>query len=345
MTDDVEIDVYEPLTPGEKIDCYLGIDIGSTSTKATLMNRDKAILVGLYARTGGQPIAAVQRLTRAIAGLEQRFSVDFKIIAAGTTGSGRKFIQKVVRADYAVDEITAHARAAYHLGPGNGHDHRDRGAGCKIHRAQGRQRNFFRHELCVRRGHGKLYRRTGQETRGPPAGLCGAGHRGSGPFDQRQVYRVYGEGFESPPQPAIHARGVARRGPAFRQGQLSLQGGPRQQNRQSNHLPGSHGEELCPGEGIRTKATKTDHRLEILSSHRCIGVCLKMADIELAWESRFRRDLHTEQVVVDEYVCEYCKNHCKIKSVDLDGQTLGWGYLCGRDEHDSAYREERGSWV
>ena len=115
--DGVEIDVYEPLSTGEEIPCYLGIDIGSTSTKATLMNREKAVLVGLYARTGGQPISAVQKLTRAIAGLEQRFSVTFRILAAGTTGSGRKFIQKVVRADYAVDEITAHARAAYHLAP------------------------------------------------------------------------------------------------------------------------------------------------------------------------------------------------------------------------------------
>ena len=72
------------------------------------------------------------------------------------------------------------------------------------------------------------------------------------------------------------------------------------------------------------------------------GVCLKMADADLARESRFRKDLHAEQVVVDEYVCEYCKNHCKIKSIDLDGETLGWGYLCGRDEHDPGYRRKDG---
>jgi len=117
VTDEVEIDVYEPLSPGTETRCYLGIDIGSTSTKATLMNREKAVLVGLYTRTGGQPITALQKLTRAIAGLERRFSVNFRILAAGTTGSGRKFIQRIARADYAVDEITAHARAAYHLDP------------------------------------------------------------------------------------------------------------------------------------------------------------------------------------------------------------------------------------
>ena len=78
VTDGVEIDVYEPRVPGEETECYLGIDIGSTSTKATLMNREKAVLVGLYTRTGGQPISAVQKLTRAIAGLEQRFSVHFQ---------------------------------------------------------------------------------------------------------------------------------------------------------------------------------------------------------------------------------------------------------------------------
>ena len=44
-----------------------------------------------------------------------------------------------------------------------------------------------------------------------------------------------------------------------------------------------------------------------------------------------------------EYVCEYCKNHCKIKSIDLDGERLGWGYLCGRDERDPGYRKKEAS--
>ncbi len=73
------------------------------------------------------------------------------------------------------------------------------------------------------------------------------------------------------------------------------------------------------------------------------GVCLKMADAGISRESRFRKELHAEQVLANEYVCEYCKNHCKIKSIDVDGDTLGWGYLCGRDEHDPGYRKKEAS--
>ena len=39
------------------------------------------------------------------------------IHGAGTTGSGRKFIGKIIHADLIVDEITAHASAAYELNP------------------------------------------------------------------------------------------------------------------------------------------------------------------------------------------------------------------------------------
>ncbi len=41
----------------------------------------------------------------------------FSVLGAGTTGSGRKFIGAIIGADLIVDEITAHARAAYELDP------------------------------------------------------------------------------------------------------------------------------------------------------------------------------------------------------------------------------------
>src|SRR5208283_436701 len=41
----------------------------------------------------------------------------FQVNGCGTTGSGRKFIGKILEADCILDEITAHARAAYELNP------------------------------------------------------------------------------------------------------------------------------------------------------------------------------------------------------------------------------------
>ena len=71
-----------------------------------------------------------------------------------------------------------------------------------------------------------------------------------------------------------------------------------------------------------------------------LGVCLKMLDAGLVLDSRFRKDLHCEQIIVEEYVCDYCKNHCKIKSIEIEGETVGWGYLCGRDEQEAGYRKK-----
>jgi predicted nucleotide-binding protein (sugar kinase/HSP70/actin superfamily) len=74
-----------------------------------------------------------------------------------------------------------------------------------------------------------------------------------------------------------------------------------------------------------------------------IGVCLKMAETSFSKKSDFRKDLHTEKLTAGEYVCGFCNNNCKIKTIELEGETLGWGYLCGRDEGDSAYRKRKAS--
>ena len=340
--DGVEIDVYEPLASVGEIECYLGIDIGSTSTKATLMNREKEVLVGLYTRTGGQPISAVQKLTAAIAELEQRYSVRFRILAAGTTGSGRKFIQKVVRADYAVDEITAHARAAYHLAPETDTIIEIGGQDAKFTVLKDGSVTFSVMNYVCAAGTGSFIeeqaKRLGVSLQDYAALAMGA----SAPlisdrctvFMERDLNHLLSLQYsrEELLAAALHSR----------QGQLSLQSGPRQQDRQPDHLPGGHREELCPGEGIRAEAAETDHRLEILAiSPARSASASKWPMPTLAGSPVSEKTSTHEQVEVDEYVCEYCKNHCKIKSIDLEGETLGWGYLCGRDEHDPGYRRKR----
>ena len=91
----------------------MGIDIGSTSTKAVLVSADGEIAGGFYTKTGGAPIRAVQICTRV---LMETFGSDWgTLLGVGTTGSGRKMIKELFGADLAVNEITAHARAASFL--------------------------------------------------------------------------------------------------------------------------------------------------------------------------------------------------------------------------------------
>lgn len=116
-TNPVEVDVYENLASLNGQGVYLGIDIGSTSTKAVLMTTKRRVVAGFYTRTAGRPVHATQNLMAAIEGLLRKEKVGVHIIGVATTGSGRKFAGRVVGADLILDEITAHAKAAVALNP------------------------------------------------------------------------------------------------------------------------------------------------------------------------------------------------------------------------------------
>ena len=86
---------------------YLGIDVGSISTKGVIIDRDYHILSSAYIWTQGDPIGAVKRLLHL---LEEQFDKEhYQIVATGTTGSARKLVGTVVGAPMVKNEITAHA--------------------------------------------------------------------------------------------------------------------------------------------------------------------------------------------------------------------------------------------
>ncbi len=100
-----------------RIRVSLGLDIGSTSTKACLLDEQDQVVGWIYRKTAGEPIRAVQLVCRAFRTMEQRGGFALDVRAVGTTGSGRKMIKEVIHADVALNEITAHARAAVFLDP------------------------------------------------------------------------------------------------------------------------------------------------------------------------------------------------------------------------------------
>jgi predicted CoA-substrate-specific enzyme activase len=112
----VEVDLYlEP--PAGALRVFLGLDIGSTSTKAVLLDPSREVLAGFYTRTSGRPLIATQAIFEAAQAWAGRRGLELAFAGAGTTGAGRKFIATIIGADLVVDEITAHARAACALDP------------------------------------------------------------------------------------------------------------------------------------------------------------------------------------------------------------------------------------
>lgn len=86
--------------------CYLGIDIGSISTKGVILDENNEIIRSLYIWTEGNPIEAVRRL---LEGLKNDLPECYEIKGIGTTGSARKLIGLMVDANIVKNEITAHA--------------------------------------------------------------------------------------------------------------------------------------------------------------------------------------------------------------------------------------------
>ena len=87
---------------------YLGVDCGSVSTKCVLIDAKGAKIGGIYLPTEGRPALQVIDLIQKV---RDRFGdkLQGSPIIACTTGSGRFLSQKILGAEYAVDEITCQA--------------------------------------------------------------------------------------------------------------------------------------------------------------------------------------------------------------------------------------------
>ena len=86
---------------------YLGIDIGSISTKGVIIDENNNILADSYLYTEGNPINSSKKVIRE---LKNKINKDkYKIVGVGTTGSARKLIGTILGANTIKNEITAHA--------------------------------------------------------------------------------------------------------------------------------------------------------------------------------------------------------------------------------------------
>ena len=96
----------------KKVRAYLGIDIGSTTTKYALMTEDREIIHKCYVPTQGKPIEVTQNLLRH---LRDEIGKHIVIVGTATTGSGRNVVGDFLNVDLIIDEITAHARGAVEI--------------------------------------------------------------------------------------------------------------------------------------------------------------------------------------------------------------------------------------
>lgn len=95
-------------------ECLLGLDVGSTTTKAVLFRlNDEKILCSVYLRTNGDPITASRNCYRELN--KKLNGIKVNIAGLGVTGSGRYISALHADTDNIINEIIAHARATAHF--------------------------------------------------------------------------------------------------------------------------------------------------------------------------------------------------------------------------------------
>ncbi|NQT73341.1 MAG: hypothetical protein HQ553_11340 [Chloroflexi bacterium] len=94
---------------------YLGIDVGSTSTKGSVLDETgKTVLAKNYLMTAGRPLEAVKQVLRNLLTSVGDYA---DIRGVGVTGSGRYLVGSFIGGDLIKNEITAQTRAAEDLAP------------------------------------------------------------------------------------------------------------------------------------------------------------------------------------------------------------------------------------
>jgi predicted CoA-substrate-specific enzyme activase len=93
---------------------FLGIDVGSVTTKMAVLDEADELISSLYLPTGGRPVEAVQEGLRQT---RRELSESIEIRGVATTGSARYLAGAIVGADMVKNEITCQAVAAIRFIP------------------------------------------------------------------------------------------------------------------------------------------------------------------------------------------------------------------------------------
>ena len=107
---------FEPLpfTKGRTLEGWIGIDGGSTSTKAVLIDEEGNVLWKAYQLSKGNPIEDVKDLLKDLRDRVEGQGVTLRVRGVGTTGYAKDTLKEVLQADVALVETVAHAKSALH---------------------------------------------------------------------------------------------------------------------------------------------------------------------------------------------------------------------------------------
>ena len=313
-------------------DAYMGIDIGSISTKGVVIDEDRKIIARSYLWTEGNPVNASKRVVAELG--SQIEGTGASVRSVGTTGSARRLVGAMCNASVIKNEITAHAVGTTFLHPDVRTILEIGGQDSKI--------------ICVENGIAIDY---AMNT------LCAAG---TGAFLSSQAHRlgVEVEEFGDIALTSKHPANIAARCTVFAESDLvhKIQVGyPREdiiaglcKAVATNYLNnvGKGKNIVAPvvfqggvskNAGV-VKSFERELNMPVLvdpDGHLmgAFGAALLAADAEPNHEAFDFEAIQDFKFVTREVECHRCANHCEIICVHRDGEIIdSWGNRCERGE-------------
>src|SRR5258706_9985053 len=97
---------------GSTVGGFIGIDGGSTSTKAVLLDEKGDILCKAYQLSNGNPIQDTIEMFESLRGQVEAQGAKMEVLGVATTGYAKDILKDVLKADVALVETVAHTESA-----------------------------------------------------------------------------------------------------------------------------------------------------------------------------------------------------------------------------------------
>ncbi len=98
--------------PGQVVEAFVGLDGGSTSTKAVILDKERNVLVKTYQLSKGNPIEDTIEVFGKLRQQVEDQGATLQILGVGTTGYAKDILKDTLGADVALVETVAHTESA-----------------------------------------------------------------------------------------------------------------------------------------------------------------------------------------------------------------------------------------
>ncbi len=323
------------------VKAYIGVDIGSTSTKAILIDKEGKVFCDIYRRTLGEPINAVKKLFTAIENINKDYQTELDVLGCGTTGSGRKMIGYIIGADVVKNEISTHVAGSVHIDDTIETIFEIGGQDSKYIKLK----NGFIYDsnmnyVCAA-GTGSFVEEQAKKL-GIPLNEIGERVIGTTPpktsdrctvFMEQDVLKLVRQGYSEDECIAGVLQSIVKN-------YISKVVGSRTISKSKIFFHGA----TARNKGL-VAAFEKILDTEIVVSPYChvmgafgIAQMVRMEMTKTNAKSRFfGLELSKREVRITTSVCEYCSNKCTISHAKVEGvdKTASWGYMCGRDPDET----------